>query len=62
MFCFLITLSARAVSFDLPKRGDDIVGNIRTYMTKPGETFVTLAEKFDVGYFNLIETNPGVDP
>lgn len=48
--------------FELPAMGDDVVGKLFSYQTHQGENFFTIAKKFDVGYFNLIETNPGVNP
>lgn len=54
--------SLYASSFDLPKRGDDLVGAVTNYVVKKGDDFVKIAEKFDVGYYTLIEANPGIDP
>lgn len=60
LFCLPCCL--RASSFSLPKRGDDIVGSVKNYVVKKGDNFVKIAEKFDVGYYTLIESNPGISP
>jgi len=44
-------------------RSDSIVvGKIKHLIIKKDENFETLARKYDMGYFELIEANPGVDP
>ncbi len=40
----------------------DIVGKVQTATVLRGENFHTIGQKFDVGIFELMEANPGVDP
>lgn len=55
VYCF-------ALSFDLPKPGEQVVGTAQTAMVKADEDFSDIAERFDVGYYEVYEANPGVDP
>lgn len=52
---------AYAAKFDL-KPGQEIIGKIQTIQTQPGETFASIAQKYDVTYYGLVEANPGIDP
>lgn len=57
----LFTLSATARTFSLSP-GNDIVGEVQTTIVKPGQTIPQIARDFDVGYTELTEANPGIDP
>ncbi len=39
-----------------------VVGNSQSYTVKQGETFLDIARDADLGYNELVEANPGVDP
>jgi L,D-transpeptidase ErfK/SrfK len=39
-----------------------VVGQLQYYIVKKGEVFGDIARRFDVGYTELVEANPGVDP
>ncbi len=51
-----------ALSFDVPKVGNDIVGEVKTAIVRDGEDFSDIAARFDLGYYEIFEANPGVDP
>lgn len=51
-----------AATFPLPPRGDDIVGQLQTYVVQRGDNFPKIAQKYEVTYTGLIEANPGVNP
>lgn len=53
---------AFAMRFPLPPKGDDLVGQIQFAQVKPGDTIATVAARYDVGFFELAEANPEVDP
>lgn len=61
--CLLLLKSTAAfgVNFALPKNGIDVVGDIKTGVVEEGDTFSTFARRYDVGYCELQEANPGVD-
>ncbi len=42
--------------------GSDIVGRVQTATVMSGEDFHQIGRRFDVGYFELMEANPGVNP
>lgn len=58
----LLPLMATALTFDKPAADDDVVGKIQNARVKAGENFLDVARRFNVGYFELVEANPGVDP
>lgn len=51
-----------AATFSLPKADDDMVGNVQMAVVKTGDTFSTIARHYDVGYYQLVEANPHVNP
>ncbi len=57
-----ISSHSEASVFPLPPPGNDIVGQVQWTQSKPGDNFSSLGRRYDVGYFELIEANPGVDP
>ena len=50
-----------ALTFPLPQKGDDIVGQTQTIIIQNGQEVSDIDEKYEVGYFELQEANPGVD-
>ncbi|MGB6977279.1 MAG: L,D-transpeptidase family protein [Gammaproteobacteria bacterium] len=53
---------ARAAEFPLPPPGDDIIGKIQTAVVQKGDNFAMVAQRYDVSYYGLVESNPSVDP
>lgn len=51
-----------AASFPLPPPGTDIVGRIRIVSAKAGDTLLDVARRHDLGYNEITEANPDVDP
>ena len=51
-----------ASSFDLPKPGDNVVGYVKIAQAQEDDDFSDIARRFDVGYYEMFEANPGVDP
>ncbi len=51
-----------ALVFDLTKESKLLVGEIQTTQVKKGEDFSDVAERFDLGYYEVFEANPGVNP
>lgn len=58
--CF--TGSTYALVFTLPEKDSDIVGKVQEIITAPGDNFHTIGRRYDVGYYELIEANPDVNP
>lgn len=62
---FLLACIAPAVCaavYKLGPPGDDLIGKVSSTVVKEGENFNTVAHRFDIGYVELVEANPGVDP
>lgn len=51
-----------AATFTLPANGDSVVGKVQWTQSKPGDDFSILGRRYGVGYYELVEANPGVDP
>ncbi len=62
----LLLLGARNIacssSFPLPSPDTDVVGEVRTIWSKSGDTLLDIARRNDLGYNEITEANPGVDP
>ncbi|MBI5448045.1 MAG: L,D-transpeptidase family protein [Gammaproteobacteria bacterium] len=53
---------ACALMFPIPQNGTNIVGNVQVTEVEPGDNFTTLGRRFDVGYYELVESNPDLNP
>lgn len=56
------TSSSLAVRFSLPEKGNDLFGQIQFTSIQEGYDFASIAHRYDVGYFELVEANPEIDP
>ncbi|MBM4140080.1 MAG: LysM peptidoglycan-binding domain-containing protein [Nitrospira sp.] len=39
-----------------------VIGSIKTYKVKEGESLIEIARDFDLGYYEIVDANPGLDP
>lgn len=65
VFCislFFFSLQSIALVFTMPSVGTKIVGNLQTAVIREDENFSDVAERYDIGYYELYEANPGIDP
>ena len=60
-YCHVMS-PAYALTFKLPARGDDIVGKVQWTQALPGDTFNKIGRRYDMGYFELVEANPMLNP
>lgn len=51
-----------ALAFNLPTNGDNIVGHLQWTQALPGDTFSSIGRRYDIGYYELVEANPGINP
>jgi len=60
----VLTNTAFGLSFDLPKSGDSLVGEPRTAQVSKNneDAYIDICEEYDIGYYELLEANPGIDP
>src|SRR5215510_2898917 len=58
--------SIPAYSIRTPGKGapptDTVVGQIRPYRIRKGDTLIDLARYYDIGYNEIVDANPGIDP
>jgi len=53
---------AMAVTFALPPAGDNVVGELKHTYSGEGETLFELGRRYDIGYYEMVEANPSLDP
>lgn len=53
--------NAMALRLPLPPPGVDLTGHLTFAMVQSGDDFAKIARRYDIGYFELEETNPQVD-
>ncbi len=58
----LVPLWAAAAEYPLPLPGNDIVGEISSVTTRYEDTLSDIARGHDLGYSEITEANPGIDP
>lgn len=58
----LRSVDGLALTFNLPPKGEDVVGSVKSAVVHEGDTFSTIARKYDIGYCELQEANPGINP
>ena len=56
------TLPATAGEFALPPEGSDTIGETITTQTETEDTLLDLARRYGLGYEEITNANPGVDP
>jgi len=60
MLCFAPPLFAAI--YKLGPVGDDLIGKVSSTIVKQGDDFTKIGQRFDVGYIELVDANPDVDP
>lgn len=61
-FYLIFVTQAFALTFVLPPHGDSVVGHVQWTQALPGDTFSKIGRRYDMGYFELVEANPTIDP
>ena len=58
--------SIPAYSIPTPRKGgaagDTVIGQIRPYRIRKGDTLIDLARYYDLGYNEIVDANPAIDP
>jgi L,D-transpeptidase ErfK/SrfK len=65
LFLVVLLLSAQAalaLKFPEPPVGSNIVGKTQTVVLKNEDDYSSIAQKFDLGYYEIFEANVGIDP
>lgn len=55
---FMLSRMSWALSFPLPAKNDDIVGQVQTIYAQQGDTLSSLGMQYDIGYIEMLEANP----
>ncbi|WP_244897119.1 L,D-transpeptidase family protein [Candidatus Coxiella mudrowiae] len=61
-FLFSLVFPTFTLRFLLPSNENNLFGQIQFATVQNGDTFSSIAQHYDVGYYELVETNPEVDP
>jgi len=61
-FVCLVTLPAAAGEFPLPPAESDVIGETVTTATEAEDTLLDLARRYGLGYEEITNANPGIDP
>lgn len=59
---FISPVPSMATEFPMPLPGNDTIGEIRTVTARYEDTLSDIARANDLGYLEITESNPGVDP
>ncbi len=64
LMCAVLALAvdARAETYPLPAPGESVVGEIRVQETNAADTLSDIARAYHVGYDQIVQANPSVDP
>lgn len=57
----LFCIATEALVFDAPTQGSQIIGALRWIQSLPGDDFNTISHRHNIGYYELLEANPGLD-
>lgn len=58
--CMFSASNAFALTYNIP--AGDVIGEVRTVVSKDGDTLAQIARDVDMGYMEMREANPGLDP
>jgi L,D-transpeptidase ErfK/SrfK len=63
LYCLLILsgVSSASEAFNY-SRNNNVIGVLRTYTIKGDESLIEIARKFGIGYNEIVEANPKLDP
>lgn len=62
VFLILLPKMVLALNFPVPKNNEIIIGNVQNIQLQASDDYPTIAQRYDVGYYELYEANPGFDP
>jgi L,D-transpeptidase ErfK/SrfK len=57
-----LLVSAVSAETHFYTKHDKVIGSIHAYKVKKGESLIEIARKFDIGYSEITEANPKLDP
>jgi L,D-transpeptidase ErfK/SrfK len=57
-----VAMGAEAAAYKLPENGDSVVGAVTRLKLRYEDTLAAVAQKYGVGFREIVDANPGVDP
>jgi len=60
--CLALATRVYALTFVLPDAQNNIIGHVQWTQALPGDTFDKIGRRYDLGYLELMESNPTIDP
>lgn len=58
----LLPIGSMALTFPLPPGNNAVVGQVKEIRLKPGDSLSQIARDNDIGYYELLEANPKLNP
>jgi len=62
IFISVASTSTQAASYRLPENGDSVVGAVTRMKLTYEDTLAAVAERYSIGYREIVDANPDVDP
>ncbi|MDH5202804.1 MAG: L,D-transpeptidase family protein [Nitrospirota bacterium] len=62
LFIFVFMGSSSDAEVYSYSKDTSVIGSIKTYKVKEGESLIEIARDFDLGYNEIVDSNPGLDP
>ena len=60
--CLFNGMTAKAIELSLPPEGSDVIGTVQMGRVKEGDNLATVGRRYDVGYYEMLEANPHINP
>lgn len=60
--CSAWFISAHALQLPRPPESSFLIGQVASHQVKAGESIASIARDYDLGYYELLQANPHVDP
>lgn len=51
-----------ALTYLIPQNGNAVIGKVQWMQALPGDNFSKIGRRYDIGYYELVEANPGINP
>lgn len=62
LFILMVPFFAHALKFNMPSANVDVVGSVKHVKAKSGDDFEKLARRYNMGFHELVESNPNINP
>lgn len=59
---FITLFFTSSITAEVYSKSDTVIGSIKTYKVKNDESLIEIARKFGLGYNEIVDANPNLDP